>query len=557
MPLTPDTIKLLNRCTIIADVVIMVGCDAEFVDAYAHRNPNSTMVCVSQSVKGSSPYSDATWIDGDIEKGHVFDAMASALSGQLADLLVVGPEFSTLANPAKVMRRLLKRMTGDGKAAVCVSNEAYWERIMEALTGKARANGSTETPTRAFSKIAADDLFHAAGWFVQDSLPAIVDRETGLKHAQAFAKISKDLGFDPQTAAEQMIPKSWIFSLSSQEKASSIPVSAIGIGTKIDALSKIRLRQPLGVMASSGQIKPSLKIGEFGPIPEGDPGIFLTYRLHPEDKNRRDHINEKCEAGWLFVHDVDDHPAYLSGQKKNDFWSIKAAHAVTVTTPDLVEVCRQWNPNVYLVENQIFAVSDRDVLKQKSEKPALFFGALNREDDFKEQCDGMVDFLIAQKDNVACHIVHEPSLFNAMDGRGDATLHPTQTYENFIKLLSEMDIALLPLVENEFNACKSDLKLIECFAHGVVPIVSSFAAEQTSVPEKLLLVAQTPADWIRILGELLEDPKEVARRKAMGQMYVKKNRMWADKAPKVIKLYQSLIADHEKLEADRIARLSG
>lgn len=557
MALTPDLFKLLNRCDMTADVVVTLGCDAEFVDAYAHRNPNATLICVSQSSPSPAPYADTTWIDGDIEKGHVFDAVASALSGQLAQLLIVGPGFSLLTNPSKIMRRLLKRMSEFGTAEVYVANESHWGLVMGGFAGKSPPNTSTETPHRSFSRTMADDLFHAAGWSVSNSMPAIVDRDEGIKHARAFAKLANELEFDAQVAADNMLPKAWIFSLAAQEVERPLPVAAIGIGTQIDALSKIRLRQPLGVMASSGAIQPSLTVGKFGPVPEGDPGVFLTYRLHPENKERRDHIDQKCKDGWLFVHDVDDHPAYLNGQKRNDFWSIKAAHAVTVTTPDLAEVCRQWNPNVYVMENQIFAISDKSVFKQQGDKPALFFGALNREDDFKEQCDGMVDFLVAQKENVACHIVHEPSLFEAMNGQGDATMHPTQTYENFIKLLSTMDIALLPLVENEFNACKSDLKLIECLAHGVVPIVSPFAAEQSPVPEKLLLVAETSADWIRLLADLLNDPKEVARRKAVGQMYVKKNRMWSDKAPEMIKLYRDLIEDHEKLEQERQDRLAG
>ena len=43
------------------------------------------------------------------------------------------------------------------------------------------------------------------------------------------------------------------------------------------------------------------------------------------------------------------------------------------------------------------------------------------------------------------------------------------------------DVGICPLTASEFNACKSDLKIMECLAHGTVPLVSAEAAAQTEV----------------------------------------------------------------------------
>ena len=108
------------------------------------------------------------------------------------------------------------------------------------------------------------------------------------------------------------------------------------------------------------------------------------------------------------------------------------------------------------------------------DKTALGYGDIN----FKEHKTNLLilDFLITQKDHIGCYVIHEPSLHKALDGKADSTLFPTQTYEGFIDKLSLCDFALLPLFESELNACKSDLKVIECLAHGVVPICSAYAA---------------------------------------------------------------------------------
>ncbi len=555
---------LLSLADVTASTVLEIGCGAgSFARAYKARNPGAYYVGIEyvQSEADQAKHHLDGVLCANVEEDETFHSLDKLLDGRSIDLLIIGDVLEHLWQPEKVLRNIHERMSPNGRAEICMPNIAHWSTLMRLLKGDwtYADNGLMDrTHMRFYTRDTTRKLLEDTGWTVNFEQPRTFNRDRGIAHAKAFAKISKELNFDPNVAAQNMLPLQWVFSATKSENPKPISIKAIGIGTKIDALSKIRLMQPLNVLKNSGEFTPNISIANFDSIPDGDPGIFLTYRLHPESNERREHINQKCREGWLFIHDVDDHPEYLAGQKKNDFWSIKSAHAITVSTDALAQVCKKWNPNVFVVNNQIpFTSDDEDVEKSAQKKPILFFGALNREEEWKSECADIVDFLIKRKEDISCSIVHEPSLFKALNNKADAVFHPTQTYENFINLLAQSDFALLPLFENEFNECKSDLKVIECLAHGVIPICSSYTAQQTSVPRKFLTVVGDSKGWTGALNDLLKDPIKVKKQKFAGLEYIRKNRMWSHHGTQLANLYTDLFKNQSELEKERLKRLAG
>lgn len=390
-------------------------------------------------------------------------------------------------------------------------------------------------PTEDHAKQEIADRGEKAGYKIEQLISVVPPKSTKLKNNQQGH---------------------WLSKLRRKPAARPKTIFAIGIGTQIDALSTIRLRQPLQGLNTSGAFKSEIQIGHFGNVDTKRPDILLSYRLHPNPKSTKSEVDQMCRDGVLFIHDVDDHPEYLKGQKANNYWSIRGAHAITASTPELLETCKKWNPNVHLVPNQILETSPpARALAPPKGKPKLFFGALNREDEWKAQCDGILAFLNENPDRLACKVLHEPSLSDALSETADCEFVPTQNYAGFINQLAECDIAISPLFETEFNACKSDLKLIECLAHGVVPICSAYAAAQTTIPNEFLMIADEPANWATHLETLCAHPETLAQRKADGFDWVRKNRMWSIHAPALSALYQSLLEDLPRLERERRARL--
>jgi glycosyltransferase involved in cell wall biosynthesis len=83
---------------------------------------------------------------------------------------------------------------------------------------------------------------------------------------------------------------------------------------------------------------------------------------------------------------------------------------------------------------------------------------------------------------------------------------------------AQMDVALCPLNESEFNRAKSNLKALEAAALGVVPIMSP-SEEYVRFHKRhgIGLIARTPGDWRRHIVRLVTDHELRARMAAHGR----------------------------------------
>lgn len=78
--------------------------------------------------------------------------------------------------------------------------------------------------------------------------------------------------------------------------------------------------------------------------------------------------------------------------------------------------------------------------------------------------------------------------------------------ERLASLISTFDIGLAPLVDDRFNACKSDLKYLEYAMVGLPVIASNVETySETIVHGETGFLAKTPKDWIKYLRMLVED----------------------------------------------------
>lgn len=80
-------------------------------------------------------------------------------------------------------------------------------------------------------------------------------------------------------------------------------------------------------------------------------------------------------------------------------------------------------------------------------------------------------------------------------------------YEGFLQLLSGVDINIVPLVPNEFNATKSNIKFLDAAAVGV-PSVCSAVGDYLSLNDgECCFLAATEMEWQQKLSRLIDDEK--------------------------------------------------
>lgn len=198
-------------------------------------------------------------------------------------------------------------------------------------------------------------------------------------------------------------------------------------------------------------------------------------------KHHYDVLKKVADAGKPYVIDVDDHwvlpkynPAYWAYRKgiKNAIKdAIHYADAVTCTTPALAKYVKEINPNVYVVPNCIDLEHHQwSQPKDKNEKVKIgWVGGLTHEEDLKLVADHLnemdVEFYLCgyTPSEVWERIVK--LVPKAKIVQGVSVWEYGEVYKHF-------DFVIAPLVDNNFNNCKSELKILEAAAYKI-PIICS------------------------------------------------------------------------------------
>ncbi|MBQ7705797.1 MAG: glycosyltransferase, partial [Selenomonadaceae bacterium] len=189
------------------------------------------------------------------------------------------------------------------------------------------------------------------------------------------------------------------------------------------------------------------------------------------------------ESGYLYVEEMDDNPIlWREGYDRNGWINFIGVHAIQTSTEYLADVLKQFNPHIKIFANQLRKISPLRDFREESKKNLpvrIFFGAINRDKDFQDILPILNDFAQKYGDRLEFKIIANKELYEALQSKnkilaGDPNFYNGQfiPYEKYEKTLRESDIALLPLLDNEFNRCKSDLKFIECGGCGAAVLAS-------------------------------------------------------------------------------------
>jgi glycosyltransferase involved in cell wall biosynthesis len=209
--------------------------------------------------------------------------------------------------------------------------------------------------------------------------------------------------------------------------------------------------------------------------------------------------------------------AYLKNGVKD---AISYADAVSCTTPQLAEVIRPFNPNVYILPNAIDPAQPQWKVTQvirSHQKTIGWVGGISHLEDIKllsGQIKGICEkygyrFLMCGYHSnskiwreMECAITGEypnrrPHWFQVREGtRADV-------YGTYY---SEIDIVLAPLTKSKFNRYKSELKILEAAAYSL-PIVVSKVEPYTNHGNNLGVFFVTDNDWVTPLKQLIESDK--------------------------------------------------
>ena len=453
---------------------------------------------------------------------------------------------------ARRLRCLADKMSNAGSCTVHTVNPHYWRFADAWLMGRealACPGLSLEEMTRAIAEAGLEIL----------KIRTVRPDPMGAKAAaEALIPFGKRHGLTAQALFDRIAPIGFIAQIRPLAAGAPITVTAKTLGSKPDAMAIVRMHGPLAALATLPQftVGPVSDNPSLTRQPDGTKRDLFIWQRPILTREHLPAIEKIRDTHRRFIVEFDDHPMRWPAIAANDYLTFRAPDAVRTSTETLAEIMRQWNPNVFVSPNQIEILPPVRPVGERSGPVRLLFAALNRKEDWTPHIRAVNRILARYSPDVLrVDIVFDRALFAALDAR-DKHFHSIMTLAEYKALLAQSDVAWLPLEDTLFNRCKSDLKFIECAAHGVAVVASPVVYGSVVRTDETGLIYRSPQELTAYLAQLIEDKALRARLSRAAHDEIATTRLRAQHTAQEALWYRDLLERSDMLEAERIARMA-
>lgn len=551
---------LLKTIPLTAQAVLEIGCGAgEFGRAFLARQPAARYYGVElleQAGRQAAPHLTHTVV-GDIEQPQTLAALDRAGKGISFDTLVLGDVLEHLRDPWQVLAQLRERMQEGAVCLACIPNVAHWSVLTQLLQGRwdyADSGLLDKTHLRFFTLDTALALFRQAGWTPFDAIPRVLWPDKTEAAVNSFLPLAETLGLASNKLSRDLTAFQWIIRAVNGPAPERLPIVGLGI-KKIAGVTDARIDYPLAALATLPDTRVVWSSDDLVIPRDWQPGVFVLQRQFMSDPAFNAQMEKLIARGWVLVADMDDDPYRWPEYVESDFAAFRRVHAVTVSTEPLAQLMRQWNPTVQVFANamdQLPVVSA--ATPKQGQRLRVFFGALNREDDWAAVSQGIIAAARQLGDAAEFVVVHDQSFYAALPDGIEKSFYPTLPHGQYMQVLGSCDLALLPLADTPFNRLKSDLKFIECCAAGVIPICSPVVYAERAEHRDIGFFATTPETWRQHLLQACSAAANLPARRAQALAYIQAKRMHCRQAAARLHWYRRIFAEREALETARRQR---
>jgi SAM-dependent methyltransferase len=549
----PDLLRLLPRD---ARLIVEIGCGAGALAAqYKLINPQARYLGVERhwpAVESASHRLDRV-VYGDAE---LLTLEQLGIEPETVDCLVYGDVLEHLADPWDIVRRQSSWLRPCGMVLACVPNVQHWTVLVELLRGRWRYQDEgllDRTHLRFFTREGIVDLFTRAGLVVDDVQPRLMPVEDFERFQRLLEPVVQGLGVDraeftEQTAAVQYVVRA----RRSTEPARRLLIQTVVGEEKVCA--RIRVHEPDHFLSTIPGVR-TFATGMPAQLPDsrsGEEKVVIWQRCGWQYPRDLEVYHQMLRRRYLFVGEWDDDPRSWPFACENNFLLLRAFHFLQTSTEPLAELLRRFNPNVEVFENHLASLPPLPAARE-GDQVKLFFGALNRENDWAPLLSGLNNILTEACPRVRVQVVHDRAFFSALQTPGK-TFEPFCPYERYLELLRACDIALLPLEATAFNELKSDLKFVECAGHGVVALASTTLYERSVIDGVTGLLFRSPAEFEDRLRLLIADPPLRMRLAGNAYAWVRDYRMLAQHFRRRYDWYLRMLGMLPRLDAELASR---
>jgi hypothetical protein len=244
------------------------------------------------------------------------------------------------------------------------------------------------------------------------------------------------------------------------------------------------------------------------------------------------------------------HPGYKFVGKGDPYYLMKldnciyAASLITTATSILRDRLLPINKNIKVIPNGWSADNFHWLVKRSLYKDRFIIGwggTITHREDFKMCVHPLMRFIKEYPQAMVC-IAGDPEIYNMLKRipEKQKLFVPMVSYDVYPAMLSLWDVMLAPLLDNEFNQAKSDIKLVDAGAK-MIPYICSKMPVYSNWPGGGFEVGHESDEWYGALEYLFTHPDEaktIARNghdAARGREMTKMSKVWKEAIEGVLK----------------------
>ncbi|MEW5947262.1 MAG: tetratricopeptide repeat protein [bacterium] len=235
--------------------------------------------------------------------------------------------------------------------------------------------------------------------------------------------------------------------------------------------------------------------------------------------------------------------------------------ALQTPAVELGERFSEFNGRYEVFPNQMESVP---VMPERADSPVVvgWGGSSGHYEDVLEVAPALAEW-VTRVEGVRLALMGDRFIYDLFSGvpEGKKFYVPPGSLQDYFNFLESIHIGIIPLKEDNFNLCRSDVKFIEYASRGVAPVCSDVRTYNRVVKhESNGLLFGNPKELIGILDCLLEKPEIMKRTMRNAYRYVLENRIEEDHAGRRADFYSSLLKrepDGKNPAADWIQGLPG
>ena len=559
--INPD---LLARIPLNAKCVLEVGCGVGALGAaFLTRAPSAQYLGIeldnSAAESARSMLSDV--LVANVERLGDAD-LDRFIDGRKIDSLVFGDVLEHLVDPLATLRRLVGRLEPGGAAIACIPNIGHWSILDRLLQGKWSYEDEgllDRTHLRFFTFESACTLFRDAGLVVTKAAPRNIPLDPKRQSAvvEALGKAAADLGADAAEVARRLRAFQYILVGVKPPVPRCLHVQQLILAP---GFMHARVDVPLQAINSlpTAHATNHYNTLVLPKLPPGDPKVIVVQRQIIQHRAEwMAAARRTIGKGWLLIAEWDDHPDLLRPQVKarwdvNAWLPMTTAHAVQVSTAALAEAFSAYNPHVFIVPNGLL---DRPALVPKpTDHVRIAIAALNRE-NANALIGPALERTLDRYPRSEIDIVLNRSLYDRLQARFPRRIrfHEALGYADYLSLLQNSHVGLLPLMGVPAERFKSDLKFQEFSSRGVACIASPTIYESSIRAGVDGLIARSVDDWIQHLDALVADAA-LREKLATNAWMALEERLQSRLVVERVQQYRELWRRREILTADLLRR---